>query len=270
MPLRSLAAVLIVSSLPAWGQARDLPGAAQGFSGQVGGIVRGRTDRGVLFEIRSVQKVWKDNRASDPKSLEGVTVEVRPGVEKGNRNEIHVQFLRLLVVGEDYRLELHHREGNWLEILELTEEQRALARGERREERREENREEGERRDEKRDEKREERAENREERREDEGPAWRGFRGVVRGVVRGRKERGIRLEILEVAEVHGESAAKDPNALVGQTVDVYPRWRKGDDGQWRPVADDVRFLAGLAEGQEVRLAVANDERDAFHLIELPR
>ena len=259
-PMLAAALLLLLPALPARGQAQDLPAGARGFSGQVGGIVRGRTDRGILFEIRAIHRLWDRNKAADAKSLEGVTVEVRPGVSNGKGNEIHARFLERLVVGEDYRLELLHREGNWLEILELTEEQRNWAR--------EGGRDEPKRDDPKRDEPK--RDEPKRDEHAEEGPAWRGFRGVVVGIVRGRKERGIRLEVRDVAEVHGDSAAKDPNALVVQTVDVYPRWKKGDDGQWRPVADDVRFMAGLKEGQEVRLAVANDERDAFHLLEVPK
>lgn len=280
--------VLLASLVAGFAPADELPAAVRGFSGQVAGIVKGRTDRGVRFEVRHVREVWRNNEAREPKALEGRVVEIRPGRVKGDDgrwrlNELHVRFLRKLKVGEDYRIELRHREGSWLEILELTAEQREWARregdgkehdgkegdGREHDGKEHDGREHDGREHDGREHDGKEGDGHEGDRREPDGPGWRGFRGLVRGIVRGRKERGIRLEIRGVVKVWPRNEAREPESLVGRTVDVFPRWRKGDDGKWRPIEDDVRFLRGLEEGREIEVEIVNDEGEAFHILELP-
>ncbi len=109
-------------------KASELPEGVRGFSGQVAGIVVGRTNDGVLFKAAKVVRVWeRANKARDPESLEGKTLLVRP---IGRDASLQAKFVSKMKVGDDYRLELQNREGSVFVIVELTEEQREIAAGE--------------------------------------------------------------------------------------------------------------------------------------------
>jgi hypothetical protein len=97
-----------------------LPDAAAGFAGMIRGKVVHTVDRGLLVKVADVSKVWEHNRAQDAQSLVGKTVLVRPG----EKNRLHHVFMRLVHPGEEVTLDVAHRDGEALILLELTQDQR--------------------------------------------------------------------------------------------------------------------------------------------------
>lgn len=97
-----------------------LPDAAAGFAGMIRGKVVHTVDRGLLVKVADVSKVWEHNRAQDAQSLVGKTVLVRPG----ENNRLHHVFMRLVHPSEEVTLDVAHRDGEALILLELTEDQR--------------------------------------------------------------------------------------------------------------------------------------------------
>ena len=116
------------------GNGEELSDKLAGFSGQIGGIVESKGDGpSLIIRVVKVHKVWKNNKAKEPKSLEGKTIRVGPGSWKDDSGEwkkapIHVAFIKAFPAKDDLRLEIRNREGNSFHILELSERQRELAR----------------------------------------------------------------------------------------------------------------------------------------------
>lgn len=113
---------------------REVPGpdGLVGFSGQVQGtVLEGGKPNTFMFKVSKVIRVWKNNEASNPKRLEGMTVPVGPRWEKQDGRwrpvERHVRFIKTLKAGENLTLELKHAEREVFAILELSEEQRKRA-----------------------------------------------------------------------------------------------------------------------------------------------
>ena len=112
----------------------ELPEGLRGFSGQVGLIVVGKGDGPMLIaEVAKVHKVWENNKASKPESLEGRKIRIGPGWQKNDAGKwhkipLHVSFIRAFPVKEDARLEIRNIEGHGFNILELNEHQREFAR----------------------------------------------------------------------------------------------------------------------------------------------
>ena len=96
------------------------PTAAKGFSGMIQGKVVAKADGGVVVAVKEVTKVWQQSKAEEPKALVGknVLVKARDGADQAGR------FLEVVKVGESVTLDVGHREGDTLVILELTEDQR--------------------------------------------------------------------------------------------------------------------------------------------------
>jgi hypothetical protein len=130
-------AILAVSTMKAAaaeGKGPPAPAGLGGFSGQVRGVVIGKGEHNaVTFKVARVIKVWKNNKATNPKALEGKTWPVAPSWHKVNGKwhpvEMHLKFLRTLKPGEELTLELKHAEREYFAILELTKEQRERAEG---------------------------------------------------------------------------------------------------------------------------------------------
>jgi hypothetical protein len=74
-----------------------------------------------------------------------------------------------------------------------------------------------------------------------------GFSGQVRGVVVEAGEKLVVFRVGRVLKVWKNSTAKRPEALVGETIRVGPRWVKGEGG-WHAVEDHVAFLRRLRKG----------------------
>ena len=111
-----------------------LPDGLKGFSGQVRGVVTAKGDRNTFdFKVGRLLRTWKNNKAENPELIVGRTVLVAPRWAKGEDGkwrpvELHVAFIRTLVVGQELTLEIRNPELDHFAILELSEEQRVMAR----------------------------------------------------------------------------------------------------------------------------------------------
>ena len=235
--------LFLVSPTPQQG---GVPKDVRGFSGQVTGIVTSKHDDGTFsFKVSRVTRVWKNNEASNLEWFHGRTIRIGPRWFKGDdgkwqRRELHVRFIRRLVDREDYRLEIDHAERDRFAILELTDEQRKLAR-----------------------------RGDRQARRRRLPAGARLFSGLVGGIVKAKHDDGtFSFRVAKVHRVWKSSKARKPESLVGKTVRVGPRWVKGDDGKWHPYRLHVAFIRRLDDGEDYRIEIQNAELDHFHILEL--
>lgn len=111
---------------------RVLPADFRGFSGSLIGIVVGKEEKGFILKVFKVANVWKDNKAVNPESANGKEVLITGGWEKIKEgrsipSESHLKFINALKIKEEIRIEVKHKEGEQLNILELTKEQRERA-----------------------------------------------------------------------------------------------------------------------------------------------
>ena len=97
----------------------SLPDPAAHFAGMIVAKVVAKREGLVLVQVEKVAKAWEHSRAKDPQSLVGKRVHLNAG-EGGNI----AKFLRVLQVGETVELDVAHKQGEALTILELTPEQR--------------------------------------------------------------------------------------------------------------------------------------------------
>lgn len=101
-----------------------LPDGAAGFAGMIRATVAEKTDAGLSVKVAEVVKVWEGNKAANPKSLVGQTVQVQGGKGEGNIG----RFLKTVKAGEEITIDVGDR-GGTLTILELTEQQRDRVKG---------------------------------------------------------------------------------------------------------------------------------------------
>lgn len=101
----------------------ELPDPAAHFAGMIEGKVVAKTDRGLLVDVQKVLKTWRGSKAKDPKSLVGKKVHVIVHAE-GRYGKLVRKFIQSVKEGERVELDVAHRDGEVLVILELTEEQR--------------------------------------------------------------------------------------------------------------------------------------------------
>lgn len=97
-----------------------LPQAARGFAGMISGKVASKQGNQITVSVSEVGRVWKTNRAENPKALVGHNVTI-----DGSRADQIARFIRTLKVGESVSLDVANKEGTGLTILELTQDQRA-------------------------------------------------------------------------------------------------------------------------------------------------
>jgi hypothetical protein len=97
-----------------------LPDAAAGFAGMVQGKVAQKLDGALVLKVTQVVKQWEHNTSKDSQSLVGKAVLVKAGGREGNV----ARFVKMLKVGEDVTLDVAHKGGEALVLLELTEDQR--------------------------------------------------------------------------------------------------------------------------------------------------
>ena len=101
-----------------------LPDPAAKFAGLIRGEVVSKRRGGVVVVVKEVIKTWENNRASDAKALIGKRVLV-VGYKKKDRDANTIdRFLRSLKKNEVVALDVAHKEGEALTLLELMEEQR--------------------------------------------------------------------------------------------------------------------------------------------------
>jgi hypothetical protein len=98
-----------------------VPEAATGFAGMIRGkVVHKLLDQGLVVQVSAVVKSWEHSKAKDANSLVDTTLVVK--VAAGNENT--AKFIRLVHEGEEVTLDVAHKEGVALTLLELTEDQR--------------------------------------------------------------------------------------------------------------------------------------------------
>ncbi len=106
----------------------ELPDGMKGFCGVLEGKVVGKFEHGFLLKVRRVVRLWKGNKAKNPRSAVGKELLINVQWEKGRGGKwrpvaAHVKFVRSLKKGEKIRIEVINDEGERLHILELSEEQ---------------------------------------------------------------------------------------------------------------------------------------------------
>ncbi len=99
-----------------------LPDPAAGFAGMIRGKVVAKADEYTVVKVTAIAKEWEHNKAKDAKSMLDKCVMVAAGAE---REANVLRFLALVAVGEEVDLDVAHKGGETLTLLELTEEQRA-------------------------------------------------------------------------------------------------------------------------------------------------
>lgn len=112
--------VRVFDSYLAAGTHDPLPAAAKGFAGMLRGKVVAKQDGQFVLAVGEVTRIWKSNEADNPKSLAGKKIVVQGRAGEGPT----ARFVKSVKVGEKLHVDVAHREGNALTILELTEEQR--------------------------------------------------------------------------------------------------------------------------------------------------
>lgn len=98
-----------------------LPDPGASFAGMIRGEVVSKHNRQVVVAVEKVTKVWRTNKADNPESLVGKKVLVNGRTVEGHPV---ARFIASLKVGETVEIDVAHREGEALTILELTEDQR--------------------------------------------------------------------------------------------------------------------------------------------------
>jgi len=101
-------------------KSESLPAGTRGFAGMLRGKAVAHDQGQLLVEITEVSNVWRHSKAETPRQLVGkkVLVGAQANAEKIGR------FLQLVQPGETLQLDVAHRDGDTLILLELTEEQR--------------------------------------------------------------------------------------------------------------------------------------------------
>ncbi len=96
-----------------------LPDRAASFAGMIRGIVVEKRDGQFVFKVGRVLKQWKHSKADNADAMIGKNVLVKPG----NHDPVR-RFVAKIERGEEMTLDVAHKDGEALTILELNEEQR--------------------------------------------------------------------------------------------------------------------------------------------------
>ncbi|MHC4406902.1 MAG: Dabb family protein [Planctomycetota bacterium] len=102
-----------------------IPHPASRFAGMIRGKVVAKIDGKVVVAVEEVTRVWKTSKAKSPQTLVGSKVLVEGPTVEGRPEETAARFLQSLKPGETVTVDVAHRSGQALTILELTEDQRA-------------------------------------------------------------------------------------------------------------------------------------------------
>jgi hypothetical protein len=101
------------------GKRLPLPDPAASFAGMVRGTVVETGEDQIVLQVEKVVRQWEHSRAPDAEALVNKRV-----VVNGLKNDFVIPFLRSLKPGDKVTLDVAHREGEKLTLLELSEEQR--------------------------------------------------------------------------------------------------------------------------------------------------
>jgi hypothetical protein len=100
-----------------------LPDPASFFAGMISGKVIQKRKRQVVVAVSEVTNEWKHSRAEKSAAMNGKNVLVDAG-----DNDMIQRFLTQLEVGEEVTLDVAHKDGETLTVLELAEDQREQVR----------------------------------------------------------------------------------------------------------------------------------------------
>jgi hypothetical protein len=114
------------------GEARDeertektfLPDPASGFAGMIKAKILAKKDAGLVVLVEGVTEEWKQSKAPNAKSLVGKKVLVEVPMEEGKPVKAVARLFKILEVGAVVPLDVAHKKGEALTVLELTEDQR--------------------------------------------------------------------------------------------------------------------------------------------------
>ncbi len=98
-----------------------MPDPAAFFAGMIRGVVVETRDGQLVLKVGKVTNEWSHSKAENAKAMIGKNVLVEPGDHDSIR-----RFVAMAKPGEEMTLDVAHREGESLIILELTEDQREL------------------------------------------------------------------------------------------------------------------------------------------------
>jgi hypothetical protein len=101
-----------------------LPDPAAFFAGMIQGEVVAKHDGEIVVAVAKITRVWRTNKADDAEALVGKQVLVNGPSVDGRPVEAIARFVASLKVGETVEIDVAHRKGEALTILELTEDQR--------------------------------------------------------------------------------------------------------------------------------------------------
>ncbi|MBI4569796.1 MAG: hypothetical protein HY719_15495 [Planctomycetes bacterium] len=267
-----------------------IPDGLKGFSGRLSGrVVEVQKDGlGFRLKVAKVLQVWKGNKAPKPESAVGQTLLINVPWEKGEGGKWrpvgnHVRFIRTLEPGEEVEIEVVNDEGERLHVLELSEAQRERAAAEGEEGKRETAEKPAKPEDHKEKPaapaaKPESAKEGEPAKKAEQPPApeptlpegLRGFVGNLRGKVVSIHPEGreFKLKVAKVGPLRRENKATKPSLAAGETLLISAAWQKGKGGAWVPHDAHARFIRGLKAGEEVEVAVRNDEGGRMHLMDL--
>jgi hypothetical protein len=116
--------VAMEAELPDEARTPRLPDPAAFFAGMIQGKVVAKHDGEVVVAVEKVTKLWRSNKADNPEALIGKKVLVNGPKADSRHGESVARFLATLKVGETVEIDVAHRKGEALTILELTEDQR--------------------------------------------------------------------------------------------------------------------------------------------------
>ncbi len=242
--------------------AANIPEGAHGFSGQVQCTVLKKGESKILVKVDKVTRLWKPNKARNPKSLVGRQIIVSEGWFKNREtgkyqpNENHVHYMKKVERGSRISLELQTGDGDRFHILELNREQRALiGKGEHGEHEEREAREHG--------------GENKPKSNIPEGA--RGFSGLVRAKVISGNENGLAIRIEKVMKTWPNNKARHTESLKGKMVIVKHGWFKNkESGRWQPNEWHQKYIKKAKAGSVIDIEIGNLEGDGMNILELNR
>lgn len=102
----------------------QLPDGAASFAGMIRGKVKAKQDGRITVAVEAVTRTWRTNEAENPQSLVGREVRVEARRVEGRPAPLVARFLDDVEPGETVEIDVAHRGGDVLTILELTAEQR--------------------------------------------------------------------------------------------------------------------------------------------------
>jgi hypothetical protein len=100
-----------------------LPDPAAEFAGMIEGEVVAKHNGALIMGVAKVTKIWRNNNAKNAAALVGKKVLVNGRTEDGHPVKTIARFIADLKVGETVTIDVAHRKGEALTILELTEDQ---------------------------------------------------------------------------------------------------------------------------------------------------